>query len=248
MQCAVCKFNVESGQICKRCYSSLKSALTELPELQQGAASFVTPGRSGSGSPSTERSIGFNVNALDYSMGKELLGVMHKYEALIRRGRTLTPPALLKREATVEKEVAATVSFHLAHLEWTVQQDWLDIFAGLIKELHSKGMATNKRFIEQPRKIPCPTEECKAHIVIDIENLLAGVRCHKCRTSWTLYRLLALAMNNPNRTFWLDIDAICMWMNISKTDLNKIVRQHNIPTKNGLYDISAIAKARSLID
>ena len=222
--------------------------LTELPELQQGAASFVTPGRSGSGSPSTERSIGFNVNALDYSMGKELLGVMHKYEALIRRGRNLTPPAFLKREATVELEVAATVSFHLAHLEWTVQQDWLEDFAGQIKELHSKGMATNKKFIEQPRKIPCPTEECKAHIVIDIENLLAGVRCHKCRTSWTLYRLLGLAMNNPNRTFWLDIDAICMWMNISKTDLNKIVRQHNIPTKNGLYDISAIAKARSLID
>ena len=248
MNCAVCKFNVESGQICKRCYSSLKSALTELPELQQGAASFVTPGRSGSGSPSTERSIGFNVNALDYSMGKELLGVMHKYEALIRRGRTLTPPALLNRKATVELEVAATISFHLSHLEWTVQQDWLEDFAGQVKELHSKGMATNKKFIEKPRRIPCPTEECRAHIVIDIENLLAGVKCHKCRTSWTLYRLLALAMNNPNRTFWLDIDAICLWMNISKIDLNKIVRDHKIPVKNGLYDISAIAKARSLID
>jgi hypothetical protein len=181
-------------------------------------------------------------------MGKELLGVMHKYEALIRRGRTLTPPAFLKRKATVDLEVAATVSFHLAHLEWTVQQDWLEDFAGQVKEIHSKGMATNKKFIEQPRKIPCPTDECRAHIVIDIENLLAGVKCHKCRTSWTLYRLLALAMNNPNRTFWLDIDAICMWMNISKTDLNKIVREHNIPTKHGLYDISAIAKARSLID
>jgi hypothetical protein len=222
--------------------------LSELPELQQGAASYVTPGRSGSGSPSTERSIGFNVNALDYSMGKELLGTLHKYEALIRRARSLTPPALLKREATVEKEVAATVSFHLAHLEWTVQQDWLEDFAGQIKELHSKGMATNKKYIEQPRRIPCPTDDCKSHIVIDIENLMAGVTCHKCRTSWTLYRLLALAMNNPNRTFWLDIDAICLWMNITKIQLNKIVKDHNIPTKHGLYDISAIAKARSLID
>jgi hypothetical protein len=239
--------NMNEGKLTRSQYRTLKSNLAELPELQSGAASYVTPGRSGSGSPSTERSIGFNVNALDYSMGKELLGVMHKYEALIRRGRSLTPPALLQREATVELEVAATVSFHLAHLEWTVQQDWVEEFAGLIKELHSKGMATNKKFIEQPRKIPCPTDECRAHIVMDIENLLAGVTCHKCRTSWTLYRLLGLAMNNPNRTFWLDIDAICMWMNISKTDLNKIVRQHNIPTKNGLYDISAIAKARSLV-
>jgi hypothetical protein len=240
--------NMNEGRLSKSQYRSLRSNLTELPELQSGAASFVTPGRSGSGTVSTERSIGFNVNALDYSMGKELLGTLHKYEALIRRARTLTPPALLKREATVELEVAATVSFHLAHLEWTVQQDWVEEFAGQVKELHSKGMACNKRFIEQPRRIPCPTDECKAHIVIDIENLLAGVTCHKCRTSWSLYRLLGLAMNNPNRTFWLDIDAICLWMNISKIDLNKIVKDHNIPVKNGLYDISAIAKARSLID
>jgi hypothetical protein len=239
--------NMNEGRLSRSQYRSLRSNLTELPELQSGAASFVTPGRSGSGTVSTERSIGFNVNALDYSMANELLGVMHKYEAIIRRGRSLTPPALLKREATVEKEVAATVSFHLAHLEWTVQQDWVEEFAGLIKELHSKGMACNKRFIEQPRRIPCPTDECKAHIVIDIENLLAGVTCHKCRTSWTLYRLLGLAMVNPNRTFWLDIDAICLWMNISKVELNKIVKDHSIPVKNGLYDISAIAKARSLL-
>ncbi len=238
---------MNEGRLSKSQYRSLRSNLTELPELQSGAASFVTPGRSGSGTVSTERSIGFNVNALDYSMANELLGVMHKYEAIIRRGRSLTPPALLKREATVEKEVAATVSFHLAHLEWTVQQDWVEEFAGLIKELHSKGMACNKKFIEQPRRIPCPTDECRSHIVIDIENLLAGVTCHKCRTSWSLYRLLGLAMNNPNRTFWLDIDAICLWMNISKIDLNKIVKDHNIPVKNGLYDISAIAKARSLV-
>jgi hypothetical protein len=240
--------NINEGKLSKSQYRTLKSNLAELPELQQGAAAFVTPGKSGSGSPSTERPIGLNVNALDYSMGKELLGLLHKYEALIRRCRSLTPPALLKREATVDLEVAATVSFHLAHLEWTVQQDWVEEFAGQIKELHSKGMACNKRFIEQPRKIPCPTEECRAHIIIDIENLLAGVTCHKCRTSWTLYRLLALAMNNPNRTFWLDIDAICLWMNLTKVDLNKIVRDHNIPTKHGLYDISAIAKARRLID
>ena len=243
----MCKYSVESGQICKRCYSSLKYALTEIPELQQGAAGFVTPGRSGSGSPSTERSIGFNVNALDYSMGKDILSRLHKYEATIRRARALTPPALLKREATVEKEVAATVSFHLAHLEWTVQQDWVVEFAAEVKELHSKGLATNKRFIEKPRRIPCPTDECKSNIVIDIDNLLAGVTCHKCRTSWTLYRLLGLAMNNPNRTFWLDIDAICLWMNLTKVELNKIVREHNVPMKNGLYDISAIAKARSLL-
>jgi hypothetical protein len=62
-----------------------------------------------------------------------------------------------------------------------------------------------------------------------------------------MYRLLGLAMNNPNRTFWLDIDAICMWLNLTKREVLKIVTSHNIPVKSGLYDISAIAKARSLL-
>jgi hypothetical protein len=238
--------NMKHGKLTKSQYNALKSNLTELPELQQGAASFVTPGRSGSGSPSTERSIGFNVNALDYSMGKELLGTLHKYEALIRRCRSLTPPALLKREATVELEVAATVSFHLAHLEWTVQQDWVEEFAGLIKEIHSKGMACNKRFTEQPRRIPCPTDDCKSHIVMDMDNLLADVVCHKCRTSWTMYRLLTLALNNPDKVFYLDMEAICLWLRITPREVLKIVNAHNVSIKNGLYDFGAITKAKDL--
>jgi hypothetical protein len=132
-------------------------------------------------------------------------------------------------------------------LDWTLQQDWVVDFAGEVKQLHSKGLSVTKKFIDKPRRIPCPTDGCKSHIVIDIENLLQGVTCYKCDTSWTMYRLLGLAMNNPNRTFWLDVDAICLWMNISKIQLNKIVKDHNVPTKNGLYDISAIAKARKLV-
>ena len=244
MNCAICKFNVESGQICKKCYSSLKFALTELPELQQGAAAFVTPGRSGSGSPSTERSIGFNVNALDYSMGKELLGLLHKYEALIRRGRTLTPPALLKREATVEKEVAATVSFHLAHLEWTVQQDWLEDFAGQVKEIHSKGMATNKKFIEKTRRIPCPTEACNKKLSIDIERLMENIKCLGCHGEWTVLRLIQLALTNPDKEFLLDIETICLWLGDTEKNIVKVIKANDIKKKSGLYNIKEIINAR----
>lgn len=225
----------------------LKDNLAEIPSLQIDAKNFLVPGRTGSGSPTNERSIGFNVSAMDYSMATDILSVLHRHEAVIRRGRNLTPPALLRKKSSIDAEVAATVSFHLSHLDWTLQQDWVVDFAGEVKELHSKGLSVTKKFIDKPRRIPCPTDGCKSHIVIDIENLLQGVTCHKCKTSWTIYRLLGLAMNNPNRTFWLDIDAICLWMNMSKIQLNKIVKEHNVPTKNGLYDISAIAKARQLV-
>jgi hypothetical protein len=236
--------NMNEGKLTKGQYRTLKSNLAELPELQSGAASFISPSRSGSGSPSSERSIGFNVSALDYSMGKELLGLLHKYEALIRRGRSLTPPALLKREATVEKEVAATVSFHLAHLEWTVQQDWVEEFAGLIKEVHSKGLSVTKKFIEKTRRIPCPTEACNKKLSIDIERLMENIKCLGCHGEWTVLRLIQLALTNPDKEFLLDIETICLWLGDTEKNIMKVIKANDIKKKSGLYNIKEIINAR----
>ena len=246
MECQTCQHDARDEKLlCRKCETILKENLSEIPELQSEAKGFLVPGRTGSGSPTNERSIGFNVSAMDYSMATDLLPMLHKYEAMIRKGRNLTPPALLRREPSIDEEVAATIRFHLTHLGWSLQQDWIGDFAGEVKELHAKGLSVNKRFIEKPRRIPCPTDECKAHVVIDIEKLLSGVSCLKCRTSWTLYRLIQLAMANPNRRFWLDEDAICLWLNISKRDLKKIVNTYKIPKRNGLWDIAAITKVRN---
>ena len=246
MECQTCQHEVgDERLLCRKCESNLKDNLSEIPELQSEAKGFLVPGRTGSGSPTNERSIGFNVSAMDYSMATDLLHMLHKYEAMIRKGRNLTPPALLKREPSIDEEVAATIRFHLTHLGWSLQQDWIGDFAGEVKELHAKGLSVNKRFIEKPRRIPCPTDECKAHVVIDIERILSEISCLKCRTQWTLYRLIQLAMANPNRRFWLDEDAICLWLNISKRDLKKIVNTYKIPKRNGLWDIAAITKVRN---
>jgi hypothetical protein len=248
MECQTCQHEVgEEKLLCRRCESNLRDNLSEIPELQSEAKGFLVPGRTGSGSPTTERSIGFNVSAMDYAMATDLLPMLHRYEALVRRGRNLTPPALLRRHPSIEEEVAATIRFHLSHLDWTLKQDWIGDFSGEVKEIHAKGLSVTKRFIEKPRRIPCPTEGCKAHVVIDIEKILSGVSCLKCRTSWTLYRLIQLAMANPNRRFWLDVDAICLWLNISKRDFNRIINTYKIPKRNGLWDIAAITKVRNVV-
>jgi hypothetical protein len=236
--------NMNEGKLTKSQYRTLRSNLAELPELQSGAASFISPSRSGSGSPSSERSIGFNVSALDYSMGKELLGLLHKYEALIRRGRSLTPPALLDREATVELEVAATVSFHLAHLEWTVQQDWVEEFAGLIKEVHAKGLSVTKRFVQKTRRIPCPTDRCEKKLAIDIESLMGDVKCLGCHGEWTVLRLIQLALSNPDKEFLLDIETICLWLGDTEKNVMKLIKANDIKKKSGLYNIKEIMNAR----
>jgi hypothetical protein len=219
--------------------------LTNIPELQYQAGFYIEPGRSGSGTVSAERSIGVNVNALDYSMANELLGILHSWEAEIRAARQLTPPALLKKERTTDLEVQVACDFQLAHLDWTLGQEWAADFYNEIKEQYAKGMAAAKQFVEQPRRIPCPTDECGKYVVIDAENLMSDVSCFGCKQSWTVLRLVALAMSNPNRKFFLDVEAIALWLRISVKDVMKIIKTKHIARNGQLYDLAAITKVKN---
>jgi len=218
--------------------------LTAIPRLQKLASDHLAPARSGSGAVSAERSIGINVAALDYSMAKETLDILHGWESIIRESRQLTPPALVKAEATTEAEVEATCSFHLAHLDWSLQQDWAKDFAAEVGEIHAKGMAATKQFIEQPRRIPCPTDDCRKFIVIDVENLMDDVSCFGCKESWTVLRLVALAMSNPNKKFYLDVEAIALWLGITQRQVYKIIRANKIERKGSLYDLASILASK----
>ena len=145
-------------------------------------------------------------------------------------------------QRTRDLEVEATCQFHITHLDWIIHQDWAKDFAGEVKELHSKGMAAAKRFKEQPRRIPCPTDDCKRFVVIDVENLSDEVSCFGCKQSWTVARLVKLAMSNPNRKFFLDVEAISLWLKISQREIYRIVKRHDIEKRGSLYNFGDILK------
>ena len=245
MNCATCNRPTETQGICRICHYHLRGWLQEIPTLQKESSDHIAPGRSGAGTVTTERSIGVNVNALDYACAKELLGIMHSWESEIRSARQLTPPALIKALATVELEVEATCTFHLAHLEWSIAQDWIGDFYNEVKELHQRGMGAAKRFVEQPRRIPCPTDECKKFIVIDVEFLMGDVKCFGCKNEWSLLRLIALAMTNKTKKFYLDVEAIALWLGVSERQVWKIIKANDVSRKGQLYDISEIVALRS---
>ena len=220
-----------------------------IPTLQTLAAEHIAPGRSGSGSATAERSIGVNVNALDYSMAIELLAILHSWESEIRSARNLTPPALLKKKPTTEAEVQATCDFHIAHLDWTMGQEWAIDFYNEVKELHGKGMAAAKQFVEQPRRIPCPTDDCNKFVVIDVERLRTDgmtneVSCYGCKQTWPLVRLVMLAMANPNRKFFLDVEAIALWLGITERQVYKVIKANNIERRGSLYDLAGVIASR----
>ena len=251
MNCNICHKPTKNESACWSCRLKLQSHLIELPELQYEAGKFITPSRTGSGAVSTERSIGINVSALDFSMATELLAILHGWEAMVREARRLTPPALLNKEPTTDAEVQATCDFHLAHLDWTIGQEWVRDFAGEVAELHAKGMAATKRFTEQPRRIPCPTDDCKKFVVIDVvkvkENGLADeVTCFGCRQSWSLIRLVTLAMSNPSRKFFLDVEAIALWLGIKPRQVYAIIKENGIQKQSGnLYSLGDVINARN---
>jgi hypothetical protein len=251
LTCNICHKPTKNEGACWNCRLKLQSHLIELPELQYESGMFITPSRTGSGAVSTERSIGVNVSALDFSMATELLAILHGWEAMVREARRLTPPALLKKEPTTDAEVQATCDFHLAHLDWTIGQDWAGDFAGEVAELHAKGMAAAKRFTEQPRRIPCPTDDCKKFVVIDVvkvkENGLADeVTCFGCRQSWSLIRLVTLAMSNPSRKFFLDVEAIALWLGIKPRQVYSIIKENGIQKQSGnLYSLGDVINARN---
>ena len=109
--------------------------LAELPQLQWEAGWYLQPSRGGDGR-SLERSVGVNINALDFAVASDLLRVLHDWERVVRGGRRLSPPALVAKEPTIEAEVDATCNFHIAHLDWSLGQDWALQFAGDVLTLH----------------------------------------------------------------------------------------------------------------
>lgn len=242
MQCQVCKSEIETE--CRSCFGRLRAILRELPQLQFEAGFYLEPSRTGSGAVTAERSIGINVNALDFSMATDLLAILHSWESLIRRERQLTPPALVTRESSTDLEVQATCEFHIAHLPWTLQQSWALDFAGEVWGLHARGRAAAKKFKEQARRIPCPTDDCTKFVVIDVEQLSQDVSCFGCKQSWSVLRLVALAMSNPNRRFFLDVEAISAWLQMTQREVYRLVKKFDIEKRGSTYDLQAIMKAR----
>ena len=245
MNCKICNRGTEVEGACRICLMKVKSSLIELPALHLEAQMFITPSRSGSGKVSAERSIGVNVAALDFSMATELLRTLHSWEVIIRADRKLTPPALVPKEPTIDAEVQATVDFHCSHLDWSLTQEWAVEFAGEVYGLHSKGRSAAKRFTEQARRIPCPTDDCKKFVVIDVENLMDDVSCFGCKESWSVLRLIALAMSNPDKKFYLDVEAIAAWIGTTERTVYNLIKTHKVERRGSLYDLSAIIKGRN---
>ena len=218
--------------------------LDDLMEFWKAAHDELLPGRTGGGGRSSERTIGLNVAALSFIAGTDILNLLHEWEKLIREDRGLTKPALLKKAISLEAEIQEAITFAQVQLEWSGQQPWMDDFYQELRQLHSQGMAAARIFVQKSRRIACPTEMgdgvCNNLLKIDDEDPLDIFECKKCGSEWTTLRLVAVAMSDPKRQVWLDLEAISQWLGFTERHIRRVCRQNNISRKGQLYDVNAI--------
>jgi hypothetical protein len=55
---------------------------------------------------------------------------------------------------------------------------------------------------------------------------------------------VALAMSNPNRRFFLDVEAISAWLQLTQREVYRLVKKFDIEKRGVTYDLQAIMKAR----
>ena len=250
MSCSLCNNSVPSPGLCGRCHNRIHRQLDDLLEYWNMAHNELTPGRSGSGSVSSERTIGLNVNALSFIAGHDILGCLHEWEKLIRDHRNLTKPALLEKKPLAE-EILDAIKFAQVHLLWSGAQVWISEYSTEIAELHAKGMTAAKAFTNQrSHKIPCPAtlpdgDYCGQPLRV-LDDPLEIFQCHKCKSEWTTLRMVAVAMSSPGLTqVWLDAEAIGSYLKIDRRSVEQFARRNSIARRGELYDFKAYLAARN---
>lgn len=249
MKCPLCNKTATEQTLCQRCQHRLRQRIHEIPQLRTEAGKYIQAQQGGHGTNSGEPTSGINIAALDYSSGNDILPIMWEWEKLIREERQLTPPALLEPQAD---EVQATCTFHLAHLDWIISQEWVDEYAREIATIHAKGISAARRTVDPVRRIACPSPHpedaeryCNAMLAIDNTDLLTPVMCKRCGTQWTPARLVAVAMSDPDREVWLDAESIAQWVGISERHVRRICRAGKVDKRGQLYNVTQFINART---
>ena len=245
--CTNCEKPSNQVGLCNRCHTDLHRKLDDILELWHLAHNELLPGKSGNGGRSSERTIGLNVNALSFIAGDDILGCLHEWEKLIREERNLTPPALIAKPHNLEGEITEAVRFAQQNLTWSGTQDWFEDYANEIKDLYAIGMTAAKQYVAKTQRIPCPAETsegiCDYRLKLNESDPMELFECKKCHTQWSTLRLVAVAMSDPNRVTWLDVEAIAVWVGISERQVYRILKENKIDRKGNLYDVKAFRDA-----
>jgi hypothetical protein len=169
-----------NNRICEDCAKATRLKLAEIPVLYLEASAYLEPGRGGSGSSGSERTIGVNLAALGFRQAGEVLVKLEDWERTVRvkhlgqselEGSERTneheqgwKPSEeewanerpVVRRGSVAERVQGVCEFLLVHSRWLATYDAADEFAREIANIHAQGEAATRRITERITRITCP--------------------------------------------------------------------------------------------
>ena len=248
VQCQLCSRHIQAEVgICHICHSRVGRQLADLLTFWDAAHDELLPGKSGGAGRSSERSIGVNLNALNFVAGDDIKALLHSWEALIRQSRRLLPPALIPPVATLRGEIQTAVAFATAHLDWSATQEWFVDFTRELLVVHAQGMAAAKLFVQRAPKVNCPStlpdgSYCNFLVKVSDRDPLEIFECRGCKAEWTMLSLVKCALSSTAHV-WLDVEAISLYLNIPERQVYRLVKKFGIIKEGNRYDLQAIRHA-----
>lgn len=206
--------------------------------------------------------------ALDLALGEVQLGVLESWERWWREAFSLSPygPASAgyasrtredRRYApsapglgstATSRTLAGVVGFLRAW--WpraaSVVEPPPEEFAQEVRHLHTQAKAALRLHEPAPWTVPCPADhpdhpaqECGYRLHIDHDGRELVMRCPRCRSVWTVDRLLLVAAA-AGRGVWVDADTAAARLGTTPRGLAPMVRAGRLQHRYGRYNLATV--------
>lgn len=233
MSCVICSTETESPSefVCGRCGRKAAQHLHAVLATWHKAHGELLPNASGGGSSSSEPKIGVNVAALSWINGAPILNILHSWEQLIREERKLAKVGTIDPKS-IQHTITDTVRFHLAHLDWSLDQPWAEDYLREIADLAAEGRAACRETETIGTRIGCPGETedgetCGQRLTLPADPT-EHVRCRRCGTEWDQRRLAAVAMSTHDIEVMVSIAEVAHHTGLSEATLRRWIKAGHI--------------------
>jgi len=214
-------------------YETLKQ-LREIPVLHTMASECLIPGNGGNGSSSGERTIGLNVDALDFSVALDLLGTLESWQGLVIDEQEL--PSKSGRKGSADYRVKAVCEFLQVHYEWLMKHESATDFIREVGEIHWRGLQATNQIPVKNTRVDCPSDMddgtlCGGRIILKSTDTNEQITCRQCSRVWTTEWLIKVAATSSKTHMWVDIEVLVQHFHLTTSEVKKIARKHLVTTQ-----------------
>ncbi len=248
MKCTICGRGADL-MACQPCQNVMTRQLNDLVTFYALASGELIPGIGGDGR-STERGIGVRVEALDFIAGNVIVEVLESWERDWRESFGLGPfgPASAARSAGAANQPATRLTEVCRFLRvWlpkaAVEHPAIDDFAGELRGCWREAQRAANQLPRTTWRVACPTDECAAPISVGGQDLDGAVTCKKCRTLWSVDRLLLIVAAESEGAIWMDPETCAMRAGVDERTLRRWANAGKITKRQGRYDYKSIRQA-----